>query len=97
MSCDFSARCVASGKPVQNCESISKIRMEIQKKIWTSRYNEMGSGPLGKSQVILVSKGNKQLTPPPPHWKKLDPHLEPRKMIVFFESNHLTFVKQVGE
>ena len=53
----------------------------------------MGSGPpLGKSQVIWVSIGNKQLDP---HWKKLDtpspplenagPPLEPCKMIVFFE------------
>ena len=29
--------------------------------------------PLGKSQVIWVSIGNKQLDPPPPPWKKLDP------------------------
>ena len=34
-----------------------------------------GSGPPlpGKSQFIWVSIGNKQLDPPPPPWKKLDP------------------------
>ena len=42
------------------------MKMEVQKKGLTSRYNEMGSGPPGKSQVILVSIGNKQWTPPPP-------------------------------
>ena len=41
-----------------------KMNMEIQKKIWTSRYNEMGSRPPGKSQVIWVSIGNKQMDPP---------------------------------
>ena len=60
-----------------------KMKMEIQKKIWTSRYNEMGSRPPGKSQVIWVSIGNKQKDLPP--WKRLDPQLEPRKMIVFFD------------
>ena len=36
---------------------------------------DRGSGPPpppGKSKVIWVSIGNKQLDPPP-HWKKLDP------------------------
>ena len=33
---------------------------------------DRGSGPPGKSQVIWVSIGNKQLDPHP-HWKKLDP------------------------
>ena len=53
--------------------------------------------PPGKSQVPWVATGNKQLDPPP--WKKLDllenvrPPLEPWKIIVFFESNHLTSVK----
>ena len=56
--------------------------------------------PPGKSQVIWVSIGDKQLDPP---WKKLDPPPPPtlenvgppleRKMIVFFEINHLTSVK----
>ena len=35
-----------------------------------------GSGPPlppGKSQVIRVSIGNKQMDPPPTPWKKLDP------------------------
>ena len=58
----------------------------------------MGSGPPGKSQVIWVSIGNKQLDTP---WKKMDPPslenvgppLEPWKMIVFFEIDHLTCVK----
>ena len=35
--------------------------------------------PHGKSQVMWVSIGNKQLDPPPPPWKKLDPH--PWKML----------------
>ena len=39
-------------------------KMKIQKKIWTSRYNEIGSGPPKKSQVIWVSIRNKQLDPP---------------------------------
>ena len=52
--------------------------------------------PSGKSQIILVSIGNKQLDTP---WKKLDPlekigpHLEPWKTIDFFEIDHLTSVK----
>ena len=33
----------------------------------------MGSGPPGKSQVIWVSIGNKQLDPPPPPLKKVGP------------------------
>ena len=37
-------------------EVIRKMKMEIQKKIWTSRYIEMGTGPAGKSQVIWVSR-----------------------------------------
>ena len=44
----------------------------------TSADPEGGTGgpdPPGKSQVIWVSIGNKQLDPPPPPppWKKLDP------------------------
>ena len=52
--------------------------------------------PSGKSQIIWVSIGNKQLDTP---WKKLDPlekigpHLEPWKTIDFFEIDHLTSVK----
>ena len=38
MSCYFSACCIASGEPAQIHRSISK--MEIQKKIWTSRYKK---------------------------------------------------------
>ena len=42
-------------------------KMKIQKKIWTSRYNEIGSGPPKKSKVIWVSiRINKQLDPHPP-------------------------------
>ena len=41
MLCDFSACCMASGEPAQIRESISQMKMEFQKKIWTSRYNEM--------------------------------------------------------
>ena len=65
-SCDLSACCIASGEPVQIREIICKMKMEIQKKIWTSRYNEMGSGPPGISQVIWVSVGNVHPPPPPP-------------------------------
>ena len=55
-----------------------------------------GSGPPpGKSQVLWVSIGNKQLDPPPPPppLEKVGPPLKPRKMIDFFESDHLTSVK----
>ena len=60
-----------------------------------------GPDPPGKSQVIWVSIGNKQLDPPPlekvgrppPPWKMFDPLYNLEKMIVFFEINHLTFVK----
>ena len=90
-SCDFSACCIASDEPAQIREIICKMKMEIQKKLSTSRYNEMGSGSPGKSQVIWVSIGNKQ--PPPPPKKKKKIPLEPQKMIVFFESNHWTSVK----
>ena len=61
-----------------------------------SRGGTGGPDPPGKSQVIWVSIGDKQLEPP---WKKLDPlplenvrpPLEPMK--VFLEMNHLTSVK----
>ena len=33
-------------------EIIRKMKMGIQKKILTSRYKKMGSGPPGKSQVV---------------------------------------------
>ena len=49
-----------SDEPVQIHEIIRKMKMKFQKKIWTSRYNEIGSGPPGKTQVIWVSVGNKQ-------------------------------------
>ena len=39
MSCNFSACCIASCEPAQIHGSISKMKMEIQKKIWTSRVN----------------------------------------------------------
>ena len=53
--------------------------------------------PPGKSQVIWVSIGNKQLDPPPwkkldPPWKMLDPLWNLEKMIDFFEIDHLTSV-----
>ena len=34
MGCDFSACCIASGEPMQIRESISKMNVEIQKKIY---------------------------------------------------------------
>ena len=55
---------------------------------------------ISKMEIIWVSIRNKQLDPPPPspHWKKFDPHLEPRKMIgFFFKSNHWTSVKYVED
>ena len=66
-------------------------------------------GETGKSQVIWVSIGNKQLDTTTPLWKKLDPPppppppenvrppLEPWKRIVFFESNLWTSVKYVED
>ena len=56
-----------------------------------SRGGTGGPDPPGKSQVIWVSIGNKQLDPPP--WKMLDPPLEPLKMIDYFEIEYLTSVK----
>ena len=38
MSCYFSACCIASGEPAQIHGSISK--MEIKRKLWTSRYEK---------------------------------------------------------
>ena len=40
MSCYFSACCIASGESAQihAYGSISKMKMEIQRKLWTSRY-----------------------------------------------------------
>ena len=40
MSCYFCACCIASCEPALIHESISKMKMEIQKKIWTSRYKK---------------------------------------------------------
>ena len=40
MSRYFSACCIASCEPAQIHGSISKMKMEIQKKIWTSRYEK---------------------------------------------------------
>ena len=50
----------------------------------------------GKSQVIWVSIGNKQLDPPGKSWTPLEnvgPPLEPCKMIDLFEIDNLTSVK----
>ena len=40
MSSYFSACCIASCEPAQIHGSIVKIKMEIQKKIWTPRYKK---------------------------------------------------------
>ena len=40
MSCYFSACCIASDEPAQIHRSISKMKMEIQRKLWTSRYEK---------------------------------------------------------
>ena len=50
-----------------------------------------GPDPPGKSQVIWVSIGNKQLDPTP--LENVGPPLEPWKMIDFFEIDNLTSVK----
>ena len=63
-------------------------------------------GEAGKSQVIWVSIGNKQLDttthppleevappPPPPTLENVGPPLESWKRIIFFESNLWTYVK----
>ena len=52
MSCDFSACCVAPDMHAQIRESVSKMKMEIQKKICIPRYNEMGPDPPGKSRYM---------------------------------------------
>ena len=71
--------------------------IEIQVRI---QRGDRGSGPPpGKSQVIWVSKGNKQLDPPPlekvgpPPLENVGPPLEPWKMIDFFEIDHIDFCK----
>ena len=59
-----------------------------------SRGGTGGPDPPGKSQDIWVSLGNKQLDPhPPTPLENVGPPLEPRKMINFFEIDHLTAVK----
>ena len=40
MSCDFSTCCIVSGEPAQSRRSISKMKMEIEKKIWTAREDK---------------------------------------------------------
>ena len=40
MSCYFSACCIALDEPAQIHRSISKMKMEIQRKLWTSRYEK---------------------------------------------------------
>ena len=57
--------------PMESISLCSFVLLEHQVRI--QRGGERGSGPPpGKSQVIWVSIGNKQLDPPSP-WKKLDP------------------------
>ena len=82
MTSNGSLGCLASSEPAQIHESITKMKMEIQKKIWTSRYNKIGSITHGKSQVIWVSIRNKQLdlptlekVGPPPGTSKNDSFL----------------------
>ena len=72
--------------------------------LWLQVRIQRGTGdpnPPGKSQVIWVTTGNKQLDPPPPP-EKVDPPPPPGKfwtpsgtlkMIDFFGINHLTSVK----
>ena len=50
MSCYFSACCIASGEAAQIHGSISKMKMEIQRKLWTSRYEK------GALNVAFVHK-----------------------------------------
>ena len=80
---DFFKRCVALRRLwmcsllIKNIRTILKIVCLL-----TSADPEGGTGgpdpPPGKSQVIWVHIGNKQLDPPPPPWKKLD---DPWKML----------------
>ena len=42
MSCYFSACCIAPVEPAQIHGSISKMKMEIQRKLWTSKYEKRG-------------------------------------------------------
>ena len=66
----------------------------------TSADPEGDLDPPGKSQVIWVSIGNKQLDPPAKRWtpplENVGPPLEPWKMIVFFEINYLTSIISWG-
>ena len=84
-----------------------KLKPKSQQKLsafedtWTDPEGGTGGlDPPGKSQVVWVSIGNKKLDPVPPGkcWtsprKMLDHPLEPWKMTVFFESNHLTSISQ---
>ena len=41
MSFYFSACCIAPGEPAQIHGSISKMKLEIQRKLWTSRYEKV--------------------------------------------------------
>ena len=63
---------------------------------WTKCGSRGGKGvrtpPPGKSQVIWVSIGNKQLDPPPP-LKNVGPPLEPWKMIDFILNWPFDFCK----
>ena len=65
-----------------------------------------GPGPPGKTQVIWESIRNKQLDPlekvgppppPPPPGKNVEAHLEPPKIIIFFEINHWHSVKKMED
>ena len=53
---------------------ITCLEISFKNQVRIQRGGDRGSGPPpGKSQVIWVSIGNKQLDPPPLPWKKLDP------------------------
>ena len=78
-------------KMPHSCLFVLWLQVRIQR-------GNRGSGTPGKSQVIWVSTGNKQLDPTPlekvgPPLEKVGPPSGTLKMIVFFGIDHLTSVK----
>ena len=111
-----SAKYEYKSKTIQRCNSLSRVSSVsihlssseiLQVFNFTMGGSRGGIGvrtppPPGKSQVILVSIGDKQLDPlpknswtppPPPPLKNDGSPLEPRKMIFFYESNRWSSVE----
>ena len=71
------SRILLTNSSLKSVKAVFLIEERLLNCYYTSAAPEGGGprgvrNPLGKSQVIWVSIGNKQLDPPPP-WKKLDP------------------------